>query len=155
MKTIKILLVLIFLLAGIGFTGCASNRSNLAESGIFHIERMPSGNMSILGVQAFADNDQLVINGRVKRHSATFVDGGGHIDIAVFGPEGEILEQVSTDYVPRIIPRWKMRGMRGSYFEIRLPDIPPAGSTVRIAYHRNAVSADRTLDCGKNIATLK
>ena len=155
MKAIKALPILIILLAGIGFMGCASDRSNLAESGIVYIERMPSSNKSILGVQAFADNDQLVINGRVKRHSASFVDGGGHIDIAVVGPEGDIIEQVSTKYVPRIIPRRKMRGMRGSYFEVRLPDVPPSGSTVRIAYHRTAIPASRTLDCGKNVATLR
>ena len=155
MKIIKVLPILIILLAGIGFMGCASDRSNLTESGIVYIERMPSSNKSILGVQAFADNDQLVINGRVKRHSASFVDGGGHIDIAVVGPEGDIIEQVSTKYVPRIIPRRKMRGMRGSYFEVRLPDVPPAGSTVRIAYHRTAISADRTLDCSENAATIR
>ena len=155
MKVIKVLPILIILLAGIGFMGCALDRLNLAESGIVQIERMPSSNKSILGVKAFADNDQLVINGRVKRHSASFVDGGGHIDIAVVGPEGAILEQLSTRYVPRIIPRWKMRGMRGSYFEVRLPDVPPAGSTVRIAYHKNAIPAGRTLDCGQNIATFR
>ena len=155
MKMIKVLPILIILLAGMGFMGCASGRSNLIESGIVYIERIPSGNRSILGVQAFAENDQLVINGRVKRHSSSFVDGEGHIDIAVVGPEGDILEQVSTQYVPRIIPTRKMRGVRGSYFGVSLPDVPPAGSTVRIAYHRTAIPADRTLDCGKNVATLR
>ncbi|MBW1862595.1 MAG: hypothetical protein JRJ02_09515 [Deltaproteobacteria bacterium] len=155
MKPIKVLPVLITLLAGMGVLGCTSGRSNLALSDTVYIERVPSSNRSILGVQVYAEDHQLVINGRVKRRNASFVNGEGHIDIAVVGPEGDILEQASTKYVPRIIPNRKMRGMRGSYFEVRLPDIPPTGSTVRIAYHRTAIPADRTLDCGKNAATLR
>lgn len=151
-KNVYVLSVLILDMIGFVFSGCTSSRLNLIDNGTFYLEQEPSSNISIFRVHAYLDGDELVINGRVKRRCASFIGVGGHIDIAIVSPEGEILEQVSTFYIPRIIPRKRAGLISGSHFEVRLPAVPPAGSTIRVKFHRAVKSRGEAFDCRKNAA---
>ncbi len=55
--------------------------------------------------------------------------GLGHVDIAIVNPEGKILKEVHTNYKPRILVR---KRRRQAYFGVRIPVVPPPGSTVRV-----------------------
>ncbi len=151
-KSVYILSVLILDMIGFVLSGCSSSRLDLIDNGTFYLEQEPSNNISIFRVHAHVDGDGLLINGRVKRRCASFSGVGGHIDVAIVSPEGEILEQVSTFYTPRIIPRKRARLLSGSHFEVRLPAVPPAGSTIRVKFHIAAKSGDEAFDCRENAA---
>jgi hypothetical protein len=134
--------------AGLMGLGCAAGKVNRVEKGTASVERVHSRNIAVSRVYVYQDGDQLEIAGRVKRLRSTIANGG-HVDIAIVSPEGELLEQVSTGYVPRIIRR---RGSREALFTVRLPIIPPEGSRVRVAYHKIEKPGDGAIDCGDNTA---
>jgi len=155
MRDVSILAVLIFVATGVFSAGCAPNRVNLVDTGTVSIETVPSKEIYISEVRINQDGNELVLTGRVKRRHLAPV-GFGHVDVAIISPEGKSLEQVSTYYNPRIIPRKRgHRRLHGSGFEVRLPVIPPAGSTIRVAYHRSAKSESETFSCGGNETLLE
>ncbi len=143
-KNVGFLFLLSFLSICMAIWGCASNRSYLVENGEVKIEHVPSKGHLFSKTVAYQEGNEFVISGMISRRSASNI-GSGHIDIAIVSHENEILEQLSTYYIPRIIPRERRRG--GSLFKVRLPSIPPSNSTVRIAYHRTRESGNRTFHC--------
>lgn len=141
--------VFVLLAFGLSASAFASTRINLIKNDALEIERLPSRGYRILRVFAHNDNNELVVTGRVKRRHQTYF-GRGHVDIAIVSPGGEILNQVSTSYTPRYLRR---KSSRGSRFEVRLPDIPQVGSTVRIVHHRGNSPKNRAFQCENNMAT--
>jgi hypothetical protein len=130
--------------------GCASDRRNLTESGVIHIEQVSSKDRRVLLATAYEEGGHLMVEGKVRR-GGSFIGRRGHIDIAVVGPDGEILEQSSAPILPRTMPRRRTRNMLRSHFEASLRDVPPAGSTVLIAYHRTDPPM-REMSCSENEA---
>ncbi|MBW1852732.1 MAG: hypothetical protein JRJ15_15185 [Deltaproteobacteria bacterium] len=147
---LRILYVLIVVSVSMAVCACASKRVNLLKDGTIKLERVPSRGYYISSVYVNQNGDELVITGRVKRRSRAG-SGSGHVDIAVVSADGDVLEQISTLYKPRIILTRKMH-TRESYFEARLPTIPPMGSKVRVAYHRDSKPDSKTFSCDENMA---
>lgn len=114
-------------------SGCASNLQNLEKTGTVSLEIVPSTshNIVISEARVYQDGGELVIKGKVKRKTTIF-ESGGHVEIGIIGPEGKVLEEIWTGYVPSIIPR---KGTRESSFSVHVPVILPAGSVVRVGYH--------------------
>jgi len=140
------LLVLIFA-AGILF-GCAAGKVNLVEQGTVVIERVPSRNISVAEVYAYQYEDSMVIQGKVKRqYSSGYI--GGHVDIAIISPKGDILEQESTFFLPR---GRKQKRKREASFSVRISSPPPRGSTIRAAYHGLSERSLRKCPSRKNRA---
>jgi hypothetical protein len=131
--------------------GCASRGLNLVGKGDVSIELVRSKEILIPGATVVQKGDELVISGKVKRRNSRLIHGG-HIDIAIIGPDGETLEHVSTPHIPRIIPR---KGTQSAFFTVRLPNHPDSGSIVRVAYHSPKESRHDRLDCGDNAACPK
>lgn len=140
------------MILSVGMTGwaCASNRVNLLKDGAVKLERIPSKGYYISHVDVYQYDDELVVHGNVKLrgHPGT---GTGHVDIAIVSSDGEVLEQISTLYKPRIISTRKMH-KRTAYFNVRLSTILPMESTVRAAYHRDSKPDRKTFPCEGNIA---
>jgi hypothetical protein len=133
-------------------SGCATRSANLVKAGKVKLELVPSSGNYVSRVEVKQDGDELVITGTVKRRNFSGI-GGGHVDVSLISPEGEILEQVSTYYTPRIISRKRGSSRhRGSHFEVRLPTVPSAGSKICVGYHRSLESGTPAYHCGKNVA---
>ncbi len=147
-KELRILFVLMILSVSMTGWACASNRVNLLKDGTSKLEIIPSKGYYISKVHVNQNGDELEITGRVKRRSYSGT-GGGHVDITIVNPKDEVLEKLSTFYVPRMIPTKRMH-TRESRFEVRLPTILPTGSKVRVAYHRVSKQDRRTFSCGEN-----
>jgi hypothetical protein len=133
-----------------GVSACATSGSNLVKTGAVNLEIIPSTSRNIFISKAniYFDDGDTVITGRVKRKSTVY-ESGGHVDIAVVGPEGKVIEHISTGYVPNIIRR---KGARESHFTVRLPIDLPEKSIVRVGYHPSTRSTGLTFRCGQNIA---
>ncbi|MBW1851607.1 MAG: hypothetical protein JRJ15_09280 [Deltaproteobacteria bacterium] len=149
-RDLRILFVLMIVSISITGLGCASNGVNLIKNGAVTLERIPSKGYYISHVEVYQNDNELVLHGNVKRrpHSNT---GTGHVDIAIVSPDGEILEEIITSYRPRIISKRRLRKCK-SYFIVSLSIVPPKGSIVRVAYHRNSKPDSRTFSCGENRA---
>ena len=129
--------------------GCGPTRSNLVETGTISIEHRPSTGYLFSRTSVYEEGHMLIISGEIHRRNASNI-GSGHIDIAIVSPENEILEEISIDYTPRIIPRERRRG--GSFFKVHLGKIPPPASRVRIVHHRSLISHNQVIHCTNNAA---
>lgn len=145
---------ILVLAAAITVSGCATIDFHHGSQASVLFEQTPSQDVFISDVHSYRDGDSLVVYGKVKRTPTNCCDAArGHLDIAVIGPDGSILDAVSVLYSPRNIPKVRTRSAR---FETRLPYTVPAGTTLRIAYHKNndiVQVDDNTLAC-RNSAAL-
>jgi len=113
------------------FTGCASHRVNLLETGQVTVEFLPCKGICAFNVQAFQDGETMIVTGKVKRDASFSQTGAGHVDIMIIGPDGRLISSTGTKFSPRIIKR---KGLRESQFSVRIPVVPPKGSVIRVAY---------------------
>lgn len=129
----------------ISVSGCTANRISRTNqlSLSIPLELVPSEDAYISRAYAYEDASEFVIYGKVKRRAQNCCDPArGHVDIAVLGPEGTILDVTSTLYSPRNIPKARSKTSR---FTVRLPYIPPDGATIRIAHHSSLEVLDSTV----------
>jgi hypothetical protein len=130
-KIQSIIIVLIFCLVTIVMSTYASNQVNLVENGTASLEFVPSKGIYVSKAYVYQDGDDLVITGKVKRHSGS-LSVTGHVDIVILDPKGTTLKKVAVSHVPRIVRR---QGASDASFSARLPIIPPKGATVRLGFH--------------------
>jgi len=149
-RDLRKLFVLMIVSISMTGLGCASNRVNLIKKGTVTLERIPSKGYYVSHVDVYQNDNELVLHGNVKRrtHSNTVT---GHVDITIVSPDGEILGEISTSYRPRIILRRRLRKCT-SYFTVSLSIVPPKGSIVRVAYHKDSKPDKKTFSCEGNIA---
>jgi hypothetical protein len=59
-----------------------------------------------------------------------------HVDVIVLDSKSRHLQSLATKFFPSTVPETQ-RGIRGrsSYF-VRLPTVPPVGSTIIVAFHQ-------------------
>ncbi len=116
-----------------------------------------SDELFLVDVHSHYDKGEHVLLGRLKRGPQNCCEVViGHIDIAVFDPDGYLIEAFSTHYKPRNIPK---TGFKSSGFKSRFSAEVPEGSTVRLAYHSenkylDAKSAGGKLNCSESKALL-
>jgi hypothetical protein len=144
-------------LATILISGCATTNVDHVDKASVLFERMPSEDVLVSEVRAVEDEEGLAIHGRVKRTARNCCDSArGHVDIAVVGPDGAIVDMVSAPYSPRNIPKGRNRSSR---FTARLPYKVPEDVPLRITYHndrKHAASAAHLTDdliCKHNLTT--
>ena len=122
-------------LATILISGCAATSVDQVKNAPVLFERMPSEDVVVSEVHAVEDADGLIIHGKVKRTARNCCDSArGHVDIAVVGPDGAIVDMLTVAYSPRNIPKGKTRSAR---FTARLPYKIPAAVPLRVTYHND------------------
>ncbi|NLD38554.1 MAG: hypothetical protein GX654_16970 [Desulfatiglans sp.] len=149
-KKIRIVIftgLIILLLTGFS---CASTKVNLLNNKSVKLEKVSDQGVRIMKVFVHKENDEMQISGIVKNTSFVPVTSG-HVDIAVISPEGVILQKISANYLPGTLSNRK-RHHQGSRFSADLQSVPPAGSTVRIAFHKTPFITGRTFICDENRA---
>jgi hypothetical protein len=140
-----------FCMAAVFISGCLSDRVNLADNSWVSLDPVPAGSIYILRAITYKEsneNEAFAVHGMIKRKIRGGVGDHGHIDVAIVGPEGTVLDQVSTPHFPDRVPR----RMDQAYFNARLSSVPPQGSIVRVAYHRSVRPVWKTSDCHNNAA---
>lgn len=128
-------------------SGCTYNRVQLAGGRTFAVERVESSPIYISWVDAEEKSEAMIIRGFLRTNSS-HSHGVGHIDVAVIGPKGGLLEKASVDYAPKDFSRIG----KESWFEARFAFVPPDGSTIRVALHDSPNLEEGEFDCGSNRA---
>ena len=142
------------LAAAMTVSGCASINFNHRSDASVLFEQTPSADVFVSEVHSYEDGDTLVVYGKLKRTAANCCDAArGHLDMAVVGPDGSILDAVSLLYSPRNIPKVRTRSAR---FTTRLPYTVPDGTILRMAYHNDhdVVKVDGNTFVCRNSAAL-
>lgn len=148
-----ITLRIIVAVVGLSLAGCADLERKfakadglidfiLAVSGYEQIdayptERISRGGGEIITAHARKDSRGTFIFGDVgKQFGAGWVTTAwSHVDVIVLDPKSRHLQSMATRFFPSTVPETQ-RGIigRSSYF-VRLPSLPPAGSTIVVAFH--------------------
>jgi len=85
---------------------------------------------------------------RVKGHiiaDRSFGLPKGHVDIAAYSPEGELVVATTTHYKPRML-RYRA-GRKGKVrFSTNIVDAPPQNSAIKIAFHSSNPSVKANSD---------
>ena len=124
-----------FLLAG-----CASNRTDLVKTGYLALQPTLTASLSH-PPEVYEQDGGLVVDGRLDAAEAT---KGGHVDVQVVGPDGQVVYDASVNYRKPVAqtqtgPRGSYRGPRSAAdshatYSVRFPGLPPEGSVVRVKY---------------------
>jgi len=142
------------LAAAMTVSGCASIDIHQKPDASVLFEQTPSADVFVSEVHSYEDGDSLVVYGKLKRTATNCCNAvRGHLDMAVVGPDGSVLDAVSFFYSPRNIPKARTRSAR---FVTRLPYTVPDGTTLRIAYHNDhdVVKVDGNTFVCRNSAAL-
>jgi len=114
---------------------CAFSRPVPPATSPIAIESTGNNAVRIIQTSTQQKDGNLIIKGAVERRSRNVKKWfpAGHIDATLVSPSGKIIRQVTTDYIPRIIPR-KTNG-RKSFFTLQLPVPPHEEGTLRLSFH--------------------
>ena len=152
-----ILAAMILVTAVVFISGCVPGNVNPEESTVL-FKSIPSKGVVVSNIRTYEDAGEVVIRGKVKRTFHNCCDAErGHVDVAVVGPDGLVMDLVNVEHTPRDIPRV---GGRTSRFMARLPYTLGEDITLRITYHENSkvssssTNARDTLLCEQNITSL-
>ena len=115
-------------------SSCTTNRVDLVKSGVLTLEKQAAGKVYIAWSDAYEQAGGLRITGVLMRHDHVGMPIRAHVDATIVSPDGQILDTAcsKTVYVPRRITG---RGQSLKRFNIRLPRVPPQGSSVRLVCH--------------------
>ncbi len=149
-----IIAVVTFSMATLVMTGFSKRRVNLIDNGTVLLDRMSSEEASVYNVSVLQEGDELIIRGKVKhRHRTYGFNSRGHVDIAIFSPDGGIIKKASLRTNPRTLHKGVLRRRaKKASFIVRLPIVPLQNTKVRIAHHIRKYPADKVFDCGQNAA---
>lgn len=129
----KVLIVALFMEL-LFLSGCAVRQSNLAETGDFFLQIVPTPIASVTKEKAYLEQEALVITGKVRKQHQFYLPGKVHI--AIYDPSGALLEEANQ----RISGHASKRGgAKEARFSVRFNHLPPKGSTVRLEYRAAAV----------------
>ena len=128
-------------------SGCTRTRANLVENRTVSVETVDSQRTRVSRVSAYQEDTQLVITGRLRRRGTFAVAGSGLVDVIILGPDGTVIDEGSTRYVPRLI-----RKGHSSTFTMRFPVVAPKGTVVRVAHHPRLYNHPRKVSRGHDIS---
>ena len=112
-----------------GLIGCATKPSQRAG---IRTETRSAGGVKILSVRCQSDKGGLLVHGTAEREAGYYGTRFRHLDLAVFGPDGNVLAEQAVNFSQNPIPYSRFHAGRTSY-SFRLTNIPPSQSTIRIS----------------------
>lgn len=134
-NTINIAVLTLVLLV-VFSSGCtAVNRRDLIKNGTLTIDRQKTGKAYIASSSAYEENDELVITGILRRRDQVGGPIKTHIDVAIVSAAGTVTDEVRSSDIEvsrRITGRSYLSSER---FTIRISDVPPRGSVIRLVSH--------------------
>jgi hypothetical protein len=116
------------------------------------LEQVSSKSFDVSWVGVYQEGDSIDIRGIVKKRASVGPSLSGHVDLAVLGPNGDLLRRASTSFSPLTVSYGTGQGSREGYFSVHLRMVPPQGTVIRVAHHSRLYSVRKTFDCGENAA---
>ncbi|MEW6442651.1 MAG: hypothetical protein AB1640_17070 [bacterium] len=130
--------------------GCALSRAGGPNGAGVSLEVLPCSGRYALDAWLREANGSLEVHGHVKQLLRSDPVRPGHVDVAVVGRDGAVLEDFSVRYGPEYVSR---KGRHYYAFSVRLPSRPPEGSTVRLACHEaRGPDSGALFRCAENLA---
>jgi hypothetical protein len=112
-------------------TGCASTRTNLADTGAVDLVVSETEPIKVTHARVLRDESGAMITGKVARVRQRAYWLRGHVDLTITSPDGQLLLEESIRFHRRRLTRHTLEGT----FVHRPDFVPPVGTTVRLAHH--------------------
>jgi len=112
-------------------SSCATNREDLVRSGHITLQKHRTGKVYIAWCDLYRDEDGLIVKGVLRRRDHIGFPVRAHVNVRVMSPDGSTIQEACSKdiYVPR---RVTGRSQSLKRFNVRLPEIPPCGSLIRL-----------------------
>ncbi len=113
--------------------GCMTDNDDYARQN--HLVLCPVSNKAIVvrSIHVVPSSDHPIVAGKVEACCIQDATYKNHVEISVIAPDGKLLVQVNTNYLPREIPNNPRNPFRYATYAIKLPIVPPGGSSIRVA----------------------
>ena len=130
-------LCIILCVLGMGLcAGCAVQEVRTVIPALVKLDLLPSEDVSIRVDKTYANDEELVIQGKVKRMPSNCCNRTvGTLNLMVVDPDGQVIDTITASTTPLNIPKARVRS---STFTARLPYILPEDFTVRIGFERRS-----------------
>lgn len=107
-----------------------------ANSIAVEVVTVPGQKWSFNRVAAFESKEGIKVSGRLNARPAAPLPSG-HVDLAAYGPDGQLLAEITTDYAPSMLtPKTRKKG--GVRFAAVFSKPLPSGSVIKLAFHQDA-----------------
>lgn len=78
----------------------------------------------------------ITVSGRINASVTSRRPPSGHIDLAAYAPNGDLITETTTRYIPKLLsPRYQRRG--GARFSAFIAQDLPSGSVIKVAFHKD------------------
>jgi hypothetical protein len=106
-----------------------------SDSYTIEAAQQPAQSWYFQRLMASQNDDGLPIHGRLTA-SQQFDLPRGHIDIAAYSPNGDLLAETTTSYTPSLLT-YRVKRQGGVHFSAGLTAKLPPGSVIKVAFHRD------------------
>ena len=130
----SVVLTILVLLVTITSIGCSTHPMQMNDSDRVVIQVTPTKRARTLWVEAYRQNQNLLIHGALEQRRNNNRSLPTHLDITVLTADGQVLvQQISpTIYVPR---RMVGHGPNFRHFDVRLNAVPATIEIVNVVLH--------------------
>lgn len=78
----------------------------------------------------------IIVTGRINASVTSRRPPFGHIDLAAYAPNGDLITETTTRYIPKLLsPKYHRRG--GARFSAFISQDLPSGSVIKVAFHED------------------
>jgi len=114
------------------------------------IVKPPSSAWRFSRVKTYANNEGVRVKGRMTA-SRSFGLPKGHIDIAAYKPNGQLITETTTTYSPRLLTN-SVKRKGGVRFSTTVAKELPPNSTIKVAFHSQKLPTEQNPIHEKTIA---
>ena len=82
-KTVKMMILVMFVLSFGFLTGCATNRVDLVDNGVLTLEKQATGKVYIAWSDTYEDGDGFVVTGVLRRRDTVGLPVKAHVDVTI------------------------------------------------------------------------
>jgi len=135
-KTLRTLFIAALALTVTVVTGCSSMVK--LPTGL-RTERQMAGGVQVRTVHLATTDNGLRVSGTVGRMIGYGGSPRRHLDVEAIGADGAVLTRTAASFAPNPI-RHNRHSRASSTYAVMLRQVPPPGSTVRVAVHATSLS---------------
>ena len=112
------------------FAGCAC-RPNLLDTGVYQQEIISHSRTSFGRVWASEDKGGLKVSGELHLNRAIRGNIPKDVNVVLVDRSGAVITAQKVPYYPRTRTGWRFH--REARFSVRFPEMPPAGTMIRMS----------------------
>jgi len=135
-KWIQAVAACVVVVGGLAIMGCTDQSANMFASGDVTLQKVNTDGVRVMWAAVEPKDTGVVVAGRIIPEGVRTYRYAGHVDVAYVDAAGAISEQGSSKTI-YVLHRGPGTGSESKAFSIPVQAAPPAGSTVRVTYHRS------------------